>query len=122
MEEVLSLRGLSPQKPGNASRKKDFRFPTKEQTGFQIEKAEQSCGPGAERSRDALAETPWPRSVRNYKENIAPYFLIRATGADDEPERYMLNMRCPPQSCLIVFSCSERVGFHFVGGGGKDFY
>lgn len=120
MEEALSLRGLlSPTKPGNASRKKDFRFPTKEQTGFQIEKAEQSCGPGAERSR---AAAPWPRSVRNYKKNIATYFRILAAGADDEPERYMLNMRCPPQSCLIVFSCSERVGFHFVGGGGKDFY
>lgn len=66
VEEALSLRGLlSPQKPGNASRKKDFRFPTKEQTGFQIEKAEQSCGPGAERSRDALATTPLSRSVRN---------------------------------------------------------
>lgn len=36
------------EKPGNASRKKDFRFPTKEQTGFQIEKAEQCCALEAE--------------------------------------------------------------------------
>lgn len=122
MEEALSLRGLlSPQKPGNASRKKDFRFPTKEQTGFQIEKAEQCCGPGAERSR-AATRRPGHAPCAIIRKNIAPYFLIPATGADDEPERYMLNMRCPPQSCLIVFSCSERVGFHFVGGGGKDFY
>lgn len=63
VEEALSLRGpLSSQEPGNASRKKDFRFPTKEQTGFQIEKAEQSCGPGA---RAQPRRPGWPRSVRN---------------------------------------------------------
>lgn len=38
MEEACPLCGLLSEKPGNASRKKDFRFPTKEQTGFQIEK------------------------------------------------------------------------------------
>lgn len=41
MQEACRLCGLFSEKPGNASRKKDFRFPTKEQTGFQIEKAEQ---------------------------------------------------------------------------------
>lgn len=47
MEEACRLCGLLSEKPGNASRKKDFRFPTKEQTGFQIEKAEQCSGTAA---------------------------------------------------------------------------
>lgn len=46
--EACRLCGLlSEKKPGNASRKKDFRFPTKEQTGFQIEKAEGRCAMNA---------------------------------------------------------------------------
>lgn len=77
--------------------------------------------PGERERSAARAATPSaPCAI--IRKNITAYFLILNGGPNDEPERYMLNMRCPPQSCLIVFSCSERVGFHFVGGGGKDFY
>ena len=66
-----------------------------------------------------LTDAPEP-NLKIYTRRVS---LNSFTGRkNDEPERYMLNMRFPPQSCLIVFGCSERVGFHFVGGGGKDFY
>lgn len=114
---VSSLRRSQETRPGK--RISDFR--QKSRRAFRLKRLNNAVarGAGAQRSprRDTLS------SVRNYKEkNIAAYFLILNGGPNDEPERYMLNMRCPPQSCLIVFSCSERVGFHFVGGGGKDFY
>lgn len=79
--------------------------------------------PGERERSAARAATPSaPCAIIREKKYITAYFLILNWRPNDEPERYMLNMRCPPQSCLIVFSCSERVGFHFVGGGGKDFY
>lgn len=108
------------EKPGNASRKKDFRFPTKEQTGFQIEKAEQCCALEAEHHGHR-------RHRRTQKEPERLYFLLilprERKKEPDEPERYMLNMRFPPQSCLIVLSCSEKgwISFRWWRRG-KDFY
>lgn len=60
MHEACLLCGLLCEKPGNASRKKDFRFPTKEQTGFQIEKAEQCSALETERRR---LGTPTPSRI-----------------------------------------------------------
>lgn len=45
---MSSLRSPLREAAGNASRKKDFRFPTKEQRGFQIETAEQCSALEAE--------------------------------------------------------------------------
>lgn len=60
MQEACRLCGLLSGKPGNASRKKDFRFPTKEQTGFQIEKAEQCSALETEHRR---LGTPTPGTI-----------------------------------------------------------
>lgn len=59
--EACRLRGLLLAKSGNASRKKDFRFPTKEQTSFQIEKAEQCCALQTEPEHGRRHEAPPPR-------------------------------------------------------------
>ena len=113
MPAARRLRALLSQEPGNASRKKDFRFPTKEQTGFQIEAAEQCCAPETEAAApgDTHREHPLRPCV---KTPLTSYFYKSFYAPNDEPERYMLNMRFPLQSCLIVFGGSDWVGFHFV--------
>lgn len=57
------------EEPGNASRKEDFRFPTKEQTGFQSEKG----------FRDALR-----REQRARRTRVQPDLQKDRKGAKDE--------------------------------------
>lgn len=99
---------------GSASRKKDFRFPTKGAAGApRLKRGSTSCSrrTNQNRARTGARTAPGPRAHAQKKKTNP-----------NAPERYMLSMSCPPQAGLIVLRRSASLRFHFVRGAAKDFY
>lgn len=88
----------------------DFRQKSKDGR-FQIKKGRTKLCPGR---RSANTRS------RSYKDARQVIFVYKS--ARNQPERYMLNMRFPPQSRLIVFTCSEKGWISFRWWRRKRFF